>query len=264
MIVNSIVRMQIGLCLVLLLAVYGCGGGKANMQLSLEEVAQLKHAPHVYIVDYPSPEFTWTIMNSPFNRFPLIVPNAVVSLNLEEVEKWLELPAPLELRDPTHSLRDLIMATLEKKYLFTNLVLPEGVWVDDDLRDLKETLTEGKVIDVKTEFWQIVPGGSESSTDAFLPPKKELYQFQYLAIIRVIDLDGPDVIQQRSCHYPPEMTNMGGWLRPKELGTFSMKRPIWVHSMSVPELIENRGEKIQTQIHQAVRHCLEEFQTLFP
>ena len=262
MIVNSIVRMQRGLCLVLLLAVYGCGGGKANMHLSLEEVAQLKHAPHVYIVDYPSPEFTWTIMNSPFNRFPLIVPNAVVSLNLEEVEKWLELPAPLELRDPTHSLRDLIMATLEKKYHFTNLVLPEGVWGDDDLRDLKETLTEGKVIDVKTEFWQIVP--TSYPGERFRPPEKHTYEFHYSGIVRVIDLEETHVIHQRPCHYPSQYQNMGGWLRPKVLGSFSMERRVYVNSMSVPELIENRGEKIQTQIHQAVRHCLEEFQTLFP
>jgi len=43
-----------------------------------------------------------------------------------------------------------------------------------------------------------------------------------------------------------------------------MKKPTWENAMQVSELIENRGEKIQTHIHNAVTHCLEEFQKLFP
>ncbi len=220
-------------------------------------MAQLKSASHVYIVAYPSPEFIWTIMTS-----SLPLPNSVLTLNLEKVGKWLELPSPLELMDPTRTLKDMIMATLEEKYHFTNLALAEEVSLDDDLRDLREKLKHGKVIDIKTNFWKLVPTGSETSH--FLGPKKESYQFQYLAIVRVIDLDNPYVIRQRECHYPPENTNMGGCLRQKEYGSFSLERPTWVNSMHVPELIENGGEKLQTQIHKAVSQCLEEFQKLFP
>lgn len=248
--------MPIGLCLVLLFGLYGCGGGNAKAQLSLEEVTELKGSSHVYIVDYPSPEFAWWIM-------PYSLPfTGVVNLNLEKVEKKLELSSPLELIDPTSTLRDQIMATLENRYHFTNLALPHGGSLEENLMDLKEKLGEGKVIDIQTYFWELVPTGSENGD--FLPPKKMPYQFQYSGIIRFINLDGPYVIHQHLCHYPPEMTNMGRWLRPKEYGSFAMAKPTWVNSMHVPELIENRGEKIQNQIHKAVTHCLEEFQKLFP
>ena len=250
------VKIPIGLWLVLLFGLYGCGGGNAKVLLSLEDVAELKNASHVYIVDYPSPEFAWWIM-------PYSLPfTGVVNLNLEKVEKWLELPSPLELIDPTHTLRNQIMATLEDKYHFTNLALPQGVSLNENLMDLRKNLREGKVIDIQTYFWDLVPTGSENGD--FLPPKKMPYQFQYSGIIRFIDLDGPSVIHQHLCHYPPEMAIYGEGLRPKEYGSFSLERPTWVNSMHVPELIENRGEKLQTQIHKAVTHCLQEFQKLFP
>lgn len=255
MIFKRRVKMHIGLWLALMFGLYGCGGGNAKVQLSLEDLAELKSASHVFIVDYPSPEFAWWIM-------PYSLPfTGVVNLNLEKVQKWLELPSPLELMDPARILKERIMATLEEKYHFTNLALPEGL-LDDDLMDLRNKLKHGKVIDIKTDFWKLVPTGSETSQ--FLDPKKESYQFQYLGIMRVIDLNNPSVIRQRECHYPPENTNMGGWLRPKEYGSFSMAKPTWVNSMHVSELIGQHGEKIQNEIHKAVTHCLQEFQKLFP
>lgn len=251
------VKIPIGLWLVLLFGLYGCGGGNAKVQLSLEDVAELKNASHVYIVDYPSPEFTWTVMTS-----SLPLPNSVLPLNLAKVEKWLELPSPLELIDPTRTLRIQMMATLEDKYHFTNLVLAEEVSLDDDLMDRRSKLKQGKVIDIKTEFWKLVPAGNPSRP--FLPPEKSTYEFHYSGIVRFIDLDGHYVIHQHSCHYPSQYKNMGGWLRPKEYDSLSLIIPKRENPMSVPELIDQQGANIRIQIQKAVTHCLQEFQKLFP
>ncbi|GJL68218.1 MAG: hypothetical protein NPIRA06_08530 [Nitrospirales bacterium] len=180
MIFKRRVKMHIGLWLAFLLGLYGCGGGNPKVQLSLKDVVQLKSASHVYIVDYPSPEFAWWIM-------PYSLPfTGVVNLNLEKVEKWLELPFPLEIIDPTHTLRNQIMATLEDKYHFTNLALPQGVSLNENLMDLRKNLSEGKVIDIQTYFWKLVPTGSENGD--FLPPKKCRINFNTQGISGLLTL----------------------------------------------------------------------------
>ena len=153
------------------------------------------------------------------------------------------------------------MSTLKDSYRFTNMVPIQG-FSDENIMVLREKLNHGKVIDIKTNFWKLVP--TPYPGGRFLPPEKHTYEIHYSGIIRFVDLDGLSVIHQRSCHYPSEYQNMGRWLRQKEYGSLSFGTPQAKNPMTIPSLIDQQGANIQIQIHNAVTHCLQEFQKLFP
>ncbi|MCA9463714.1 MAG: hypothetical protein KC590_16485 [Nitrospira sp.] len=245
MIVNSIVRMQIGLCLVLLLAVYGCGGGNAKNRLTKDDLNHLRNASHLYIIHYATPPFGWWFA---FGIFPF--PSSMHKLNLSDAQKKLNISNTVSLEDPTFALKGKVSHFMREQMRFSNITsLPAG-FPKDDIMFLKQELGTGKVIDLRTIFWQFYPVYSRQP----LQPEKESYQFQYSGIVRVIDLDTLSVIHQVPCHYPPKSRNNGQMLSPKESGTlFSV--PTWENPLKVSEIFDGHGLKINEQVYLAVRHC---------
>jgi len=57
----------------LLFGISACSKGNAKIQLTPEDVANLKNVSHIYIVDCPSPESLWTVTTS-----SLPLPNPVL------------------------------------------------------------------------------------------------------------------------------------------------------------------------------------------
>lgn len=129
----------------------------------------LKNAPHVYIVAYPSPEFGWWFHNSGF----LVFPGADRKYSLIEAKKRLNKSFFFNLDDPTISFKYKISDFAKTQIGFTNIKYASDSFLDDIPMDLTQKLGQGKVIEIKTNFWHLFPIYSHPP----LTPEEKSYQF---------------------------------------------------------------------------------------
>ncbi|HNP61075.1 MAG TPA: hypothetical protein PKM72_09560 [Nitrospirales bacterium] len=243
----------------------GCGTGNPKIHLTPEEGIQLKNASKVFLVHYQSPDFfIWTgSSNLPRAIAGGLLSGALgggfVGSGVMVKESWDNFRIQMNLQffphDITEKMKQKFLEVLRKNYHFSN-VTPISFQDEVSLMNLRENLgndksKNNKVIDIKTYFWHLSPTYEKN---------KNNFQFQYRGEVRVINLQPLSVILQHQCQYPAH--SRGDLILIPE-GPSMLSGPVWEDSMTMPELITNNGEKIQTQIDKAVDHCLKEFTDKF-
>ncbi|MGD9850010.1 MAG: hypothetical protein AB7T38_01965 [Nitrospirales bacterium] len=123
------------LLILFLFGISACGKGNAKIQLTPEDVTNLKNASQVYIVDYPSPEFAWWFHNSGYFPFPS---GGDRKYSLKEAKERLNKSFFFNLDDPAITLRQKVSDFAKTQIGFTNIKHTSNSFMNDNPMNLKK------------------------------------------------------------------------------------------------------------------------------